>query len=342
MAKITGFTRQLYILIKAGIPLLKTIQIISNQLPPGEFKRHIELVVEDIKEGKSFSESLSKSGRFFSLFYVNMIKAAEESGNLTGVLKELSQHLIKQRSITKQVQTALIYPIFVLIVAVFILAVLLMFVVPVFTRIFADLGGSMPPATLFLIGLSKFAVHWGWFFLILFITLCIAISFIYRKSLEGRKIINGVIWHLPLFGEIIKTTQIARFCRTLGILLSSGVTLIKGLDILIETTSTVLLRVALEDIRYRLEQGETLSTAMEETGVFPLTLVKMIQVGEESGKIVDLFLDAAEDYEEEVSFQISGLLSLLEPMLIIIMGAIVGFIVVALFFPILTLSSLIK
>jgi len=336
------FTRQLYILIKAGIPLLKALQIICIQLPAGKFKRDIELIIQDVQEGKSFSESLSNSTRFFSLFYINLIKAAEVSGNMTGILKELSSHLVQQRRITRQVQAALMYPVLVLTIAILILAVLLIFVIPVFTRIFEEIGATLPPATLFLIGISKFTAHWAWLFILLIVIICVAISFISRKSERAREIINAVVWRLPLFGNLMKTMEIGRFCRTLGSLLSSGVTLVKGLDVLTETTTGVLIRKALKDIRCRVEQGETLSNAMEETKVFPLTLVKMIQVGEESGKISDLFLDAAEDYEDEVSFAVTGLLSLLEPLLILIMGGIVGFIVVALFFPIFTISTLIK
>lgn len=339
---IIAFTRQLYILLKAGIPLLKALQIIHLQLPEGRFKDNIETVIQDIQEGKSFSESLANSPRYFSLFFVNMIKAAEISGNMTGILKDLSQHFIQQRRITRQVQSAIMYPALVLIIAVVILAVLLMYVVPVFVKIFEGLGGSLPPTTLFLITLSKFTAHWGWIFIFTIVTICISIRFASKRSAVVRRIINIIVWRLPLFGRILKLMALASFCRTLGKLLSSGITLIKGLEVLIETTPGVLMCTAIEDIKYHVEQGENLSSAMEETKVFPLTLVRMIQVGEESGKISELFLDASEDYEDEVSFAVSGMLSLLEPMLIVIMGGIVGFIVVALFFPIFTISELVK
>jgi type IV pilus assembly protein PilC len=336
------FTRQLYILIKAGIPLLKALEIISVQLPGGKFKRDIDLVIQDVQEGKSFSESLSHAHKFFSLFYINLIKAAEVSGNMAGMLKELSQNLVQQRRITRQVQAALMYPVLVLVIAILILAVLLVFVIPVFTRIFEELGGALPPATQFLIGLSKFTARWGWMFLLFVATLTTVIVFLCRKSERVSEIVKAGVWRLPLFGNIIKTMEIARFCRTLGSMLNQGVTLVKCLDVLIETTPGVLLRNAIKAIRVKLEQGESLSSIMEEARIFPLTLVKMIQVGEETGKIGELFLDAADDYEDEVTFALNGLLSLLEPLLILIMGGIVGFIVVALFFPIFTISSLVQ
>jgi type II secretory pathway component PulF len=335
------FTRQLYILIKTGIPLLKALQITSAQLPPGRFKTDIETIIHNIQEGKGFSESLSATPRFFSLFYINMIKAAEVSGNLTGILKELSQHLVNSRRIARQVQAAFMYPILLLLVSGVILIGLLMFVLPVFMRIFQDLGGNLPPTTLFLIWLSNFTIRWGWLFLVVVLLVAGIIFILYRKT-YAKYIINAFVWRIPLFGKVTKTMDIGRFCRTLGSLLSSGVTLVRSMEVLHETTSSVLLQSALEDIRYKIEQGRSLSGAMEETGVFPLTLVKMIQVGEESGKIGDLFLDAAGDYEEEVTFIITGLLSLLEPVLIVVMGVIVGFIVISLFFPIFTLSSLVK
>jgi len=328
--------------MKAGIPLLKALQIICAQLPEGKFKANIELVIHDIQEGKSFSEALSFSPKLFSLFYINMIKASEVSGNLVGVLKELSQHLIQNRRISRQVQSAFMYPALILIITVVILAALLMFVLPTFTRIFADLGGSLPKITLFLIGLSKFTVHWGWLFLFFLILAAVAISLLYHQTAWGRQIFNIVMWRLPLFGGLMRTIEIGRFCRMLGTMLFSGVSLVKSLEVLCDTTQSALLRRALEDIRDKVEQGKALSLAMEESGIFALTLVKMIQVGEESGKIAELFLDAAEDYEEEVSFLVSGLLSLLEPVLIVIMGAIVGFVVVSLFFPIFTISGVVK
>lgn len=335
------FTRQLYTLIKTGIPLLKALQIISAQLPAGRFRTDIETIIHDIQEGKSFSESLSASPRYFSLFYINMIKAAEVSGNLTGILKELSQHLVNSRRIARQVQAAFMYPILLLLISAIILVGLLMFVLPVFMRIFQDLGGDLPPTTQFLIWLSSFAIRWGWVFLVIIILFIGTTYFLYRKT-NAKYFINALLWRIPLFGSVSKTMDIGRLCRTLGTLLSSGVTLVRSMEVLYDTTTSVLLQNSLEDIRYKVEQGKSLSGAMEETGIFPLTLVRMIQVGEESGKIGDLFIDAATDYEEEVTFIVTGLLSLLEPVLIVVMGGIVGFIVISLFFPIFTLSGLVR
>ncbi|MBU3958796.1 MAG: type II secretion system F family protein, partial [Candidatus Omnitrophica bacterium] len=298
-------------------------------------------VILDIQEGKSLSDALSSAGRSFSLFYINMIKAAEASGNLVGMFKELSQDFTRQRRINRQVQAAFMYPVLVLIIAITILTILLVFIIPIFVRIFEDLGGQLPPATVFLIGLSRFLTHRGWLFLVLLAATGAAAIFLSRKP-QGRYLLNNLAWHIPLFGKIAKTVHIGRFCRMLGTLLSSGINLVRALEVLGDTSTAVLLEAAISDIRLKVEQGASLSESMEETGLFSLTLVKMAQIGEESGKIADLFLDAAEDYEEEVSFAVSGFLSLLEPVLIVIMGVIVGFIVVALFFPIFTMSTLIQ
>ncbi|MCG8431338.1 MAG: type II secretion system F family protein [Candidatus Omnitrophica bacterium] len=334
------FTRQLYVLLKAGIPLLRALQILNDQLTGGRFHQDIDGVIQTVQEGRSFSEALSQS-RYFSDFYVNMVKGAEVSGNMTGVFKELSEHLVRQQRITRQVQSAFMYPLLVMIMAGTIVTVLLLFVVPIFVRVFEDLGGTLPPATIFLINLSRFAVQWGWLVLAGMVMLVIGLILVSRRE-TGRYYINKLLWRIPVLGKLLKLVHLGRFCRTLGTLLSSGVPLIKALDVLEETTLSVILRRAIADIRSQLESGTALSSAMEETGVFPLTLVRMIQVGEESGKITDLFLDTAQDYEEEVSYAVSGFLSLLEPVLIIIMGAIVGFIVVALFFPIFSMGTLLK
>lgn len=338
---VATFTRQLYSLMKAGIPLLRSLQIVHTQQSPGKFKSQLEMIIQSVQEGKSFSESLSYFPKEFSLFYVNMIKAAEASGNLTGILKQVSEYLMQVKRITKQIQTALMYPLFVLIIAVAILTALTIFVFPVFMKIFEDLGGELPPITLFLIKMDKFILRWGWLFILAGIILAAA-AFFFSKKPTGARIMNNLRWHLPLFGKIIKLIEIGRFCRTIGTLLSSGVTLIKSLDVLIETTPTVLLREAIEDIRFKVEGGQNLSGAMEETGIFPLVLVKTISVGEETGKIAELFLDTAEDFEADASFSVTGLLSLLEPFLIVVMGGIVGFIVISLFFPIITMTSLVK
>lgn len=339
---IISFTRQLYVLLKAGIPLLKALQIVHSQLSAGRFKNEIGIIVQDIEGGKSLSEAISLNPRFFSLFYINMIKAAEVSGNMVMVLKDLSEHLIKHQRITRQVQAAFMYPVLVLTMALIIVVVLLMFVLPVFMRIFEDLGGNLPGPTVFLIGISKFLQHWWSTLLVAIVIIVTASVLLYKNTSQGKRIFNLLIWRIPLFGNLSKLAEIGRFCRTIGTLLSSGVPLMKGLEVVLDTTPSVLLHRAVEDITYNVEQGKNLSLSMEETALFPLTLVKMVQVGEETGKIADLFLDAADDFEEEVSFAISGLLSIMEPLLIIIMGVIVGFIVISLFFPIFTLSNLVQ
>ncbi|MBU0709127.1 MAG: type II secretion system F family protein [Candidatus Omnitrophica bacterium] len=212
---IIKFTRQFFILMKAGIPLLRTLKVIHSQLPKGRFKNDIEKVILGVQEGRSLSESLAEASRFFSLFYINMIKAAEVSGNLVAISKELSDFLTRQRKITKSVQAALMYPILVLVVAMAILAVLFTFIIPVFVRIFEDLGGSLPPSTLFLIGLSKFAVNWGWTILLAGAILTFLFFLLSRKDF-GKYFINQITWRIPLFGRVTKTVHIARFCRVLG------------------------------------------------------------------------------------------------------------------------------
>ncbi|MCX5697570.1 MAG: type II secretion system F family protein [Candidatus Omnitrophica bacterium] len=336
------FTRQLYILIKSGIPLLRALQVNSVQLPKGKFKDAIDGVIQEIQEGKNLSEALLSNRKFFSLFYINMVKAGEVTGNLTAVLKELSEHLVQHDRIRQQVRAAFMYPIFILVVAVIILTVLLMFVLPIFTRIFADLGGTLPPATLFLIWLSKVTIRWGWLVFLIVGSAVMGLVILVRKSPRGSYVVNDLVWKIPLFGMLVKTMELGRYCRTLGTLLSSGVTLVKALEVLFDTTESSVLHKAIEDIRFNIEQGKSLSAAMDETKVFPLTLVSLTQIGEESGKLADIFVEAAKDYEDEVEYSIKGLLSLLEPALILIMGAIVGFIVIALFFPIFTMSVMVK
>ena len=337
---VVAFNKQLYALIKAGIPLLKALQIICEQLPSGRFKTKVEGIIQEIQEGKNFSEALA-STREFSIFYIDMIKAAELSGNMIGVLKELTLHFNQSRRITQQIRAALMYPIFVLATAIIILTVIMVFVLPVFFKIFEDLGVSLPPVTLFLIGTSKFMVRWSWLAVLLGILFCIGVVLLSRQP-AGSRILNRFKWSIPLFGTVVRMSDMGRFCRTLGTLLSSGVALMKSLEALVETTPVILLREAIEKIKTGVEAGENLSSAMEETEIFPITLVRMIQVGEESGKFAEILLDSAQEFEEEAYFRVSGLLSLLEPALIVAMGGMVGFIVISLFLPIFTMGGLVK
>ncbi|MBU1125354.1 MAG: type II secretion system F family protein, partial [Candidatus Omnitrophica bacterium] len=238
------FTRQLYILIKAGVPLLKALQIIHVQLAAGKFKESLDFIIHEIQDGRSFSEALIAHPKFFSLFYINMIKAAEVSGNLVAVLKELSVHLIEHRRLNRQVQSAIMYPVFILLTATSILLVLLVFVLPVFTRIFQDLGANLPPATQFLVWVSNLLLRWGWLVLIVGALAGVTIFTLARRP-RGRAILDGLFWRIPLFGKIYKTMEIARLCRTIGTLLTSGVVLIKALEVLIDITPAVLLRQGL-------------------------------------------------------------------------------------------------
>ncbi|MDD4909431.1 MAG: type II secretion system F family protein [Candidatus Omnitrophica bacterium] len=338
---IISFTRQLSTLVKAGIPLLRALQIIAPQVQDRRFRNAVEQVLIDVEEGKSLSEALSLHRRYFSNFYINMIKAAEVSGNLAAVLKELSDYLVQNRKLLNSVRSAMMYPIFVLFMSVSILAIIMVFVIPTLTKIFADLGGDLPPATKLLIGMSNFIVEWGYLFLLGLVLFGFFIFFMSRKPALSR-ILNAWKWKFPVLGDILKMVTIGRFCRTLGTLLSSGVTILKGLEVLRETTISPLVEDALAYIYEKVEGGTNLSDAMEETGVFPLTVVKMVGIGEESGKVSGLLLEIAEDYEDEVSTALTGFISLLEPLLIVVMGVIIGFIVISLFFPIFTMGELVK
>jgi len=270
-----------------------------------------------------------------------MVKAAEVSGNLSGVLKELSDYLVQNRKLLNSIRSAMMYPIFVLFMAVSILAIIMVFVIPTLTKIFQDLGGELPPATQFIISLSNFILRWGYLFILGIILFCIMLLYMSRKPALS-KVLNVWRWKLPVLGEILKSITIGRFCRTLGTLLSSGVSILKSLEVLRETTLSPLLAESLDYIYEKVEGGENLSDAMEETAIFPITVVKMVGIGEESGRVAPLLLEIAGDYEDEVSSALNAFVSLLEPILIVVMGVIIGFIVISLFFPIFTMGELIR
>lgn len=341
MKQLLHLTRQLSILISAGTPLIKSLHTVYEQLPEGYFREVIYRIIKDIEEGSPLSVALNKYPQIFSGLFVNMIKAGEVGGILPAVLKRVDHFLNHSYRLKQRIRLATMYPIFVLIIAIIILVALTAFVVPSFTKIFSDLGGELPLATQILIKVS--AVFNRFWYVIPFFVLAFIVLFQLSKKNESVKIfMDRVKLRLPIIGKLILNVEISRFSRLLGTLLMSGVPILESLKIAGDTSGNYIFSSAIQDTRKNIEKGANVYSSMEKHAIFPKILTRMVNVGEESGQLDKILLQIADEYEEEAEDSITGLTSLLEPLLIVAMGIIVGFIVVALFFPIFTMGSLVK
>lgn len=339
LKQLSVFTRQLSTLINAGLPLVKALFTLTDQVD-GYLKEVLGKVTGQVEGGDKFSTALARYPRVFPDVFVNMIRAAELGGMMDEVLKKLSVFLDKEERLRARVRAALIYPAFVLGAAVLILTLLMIFVVPTFNSMFSDLGGDLPVPTKILIGTSD-ALRYSWYWIISGMA---GLFFVYRRLARrpaNRLRIDRIKLHLPVFGRLIQQMSVAHFSRTLGTLLKSGVPILGALEAVRDTVGNTVLAQATMRLHDSIKEGEGISGPMAAAGAFPPLVVRMVSVGEESGELDNMLIQIANDYEEEVDLTVSSLTSLLEPVLIVLMGLVVGFIVVAMFLPLFTLAKLI-
>lgn len=332
-------TRQLATLVKAGMPLLRALRTVSDQLEPGALRQVITAVAGDVEAGVKLSEAFSRHPRVFPPFYVNMVRAGELGGLLDEILRRLAELLEKQQRIRSRVQSALMYPAFVMVAAIGILAILMAFVVPTFLGMFAELGSALPLPTRILVAACD-AIRRGWWLVVLgALGLWSLIQMALRTPL-GKRQMDGLMLKLPVVGSLIHRLLIARFARTFGTLLTSGVPILAALETVRATVSNAVLDEALQDVERSLKAGESLARPLELSGAFPPLVSRMVALGEETGQLDLMLAQLADNYEEEVDIQLGGLTQLLEPLLIVGVGGIVGFIVIAMFLPLLSLTKI--
>jgi type II secretory pathway component PulF len=332
-------TRQLATLVKAGMPLLRALRTVSDQLDGGPLREVFVGVATDVESGVKFSEALSRHPRWFPPFYVNMVRAGELGGLLDEILKRLAELLERQARLRDRVRSALMYPAFVLCAAFAILLILMTFVVPTFVGMFTELGSSLPWPTQLLVTTSAILKAWWW----AVAAGASAAGLLTRAWLAtpaGARMADVLSLHLPVFGSLVERLLISRFARTLGTLLGSGVPILGALETTRATVTNRLMDEALLEVEQRLKVGESLARPMELSGVFPPLVTRMVALGEETGQLDQMLMRVADTYEEEVEVQLAGLTQLLEPMLIVIVGGMVGFIVIAMFLPLMSLTKL--
>ncbi|MBU1006641.1 MAG: type II secretion system F family protein [Candidatus Omnitrophica bacterium] len=335
------FTRQLSTLIAAGLPLVKALRTLYDQLESGALKDIIKSLAGEVESGTKFSEALSRFPKVFPGFYINMIKAGELGGMLEGILKRLSEFLDKSQKLKDKIKSALMYPAFVMLVAVSILIMLMIFVIPTFTNMFSELGGALPLPTKILIATSDIIRNF-WYLIPLIPVLIIALYKLFVRDINRRIFLDKLKLHIPVVGNLIQQLSVARFSRTLGTLLSSGVPILNALDTVRDIVGNEFIGRAVVHVRDSIKEGEGVAKPMEASKAFPMLVVKMVNIGEETGQLDKMLIQIADNFEEEVDVAVSGLTSLLEPILIVFMGLVVGFIVISMFMPLFSLARLIE
>jgi type IV pilus assembly protein PilC len=335
---LTTFTRQLATLVDAGLPLLRGLRVLEKQERNATLKRIVGELAESIEGGSTFSEALAQHPKVFNRLFVNMVKAGELGGVLEVVLNRLSEFMEKAQKIKGKVVAAMFYPAAVMFVAVTILIILMVFVVPKFKQIFQDMleGKPLPAFTQLILGISEVIANN--FLASMGVLVGIFIIFkLFVRTKFGRKVFDRVKLHFPVLGPVISKVAIARFTRTLGTLISSGVPILQALNIVKETSGNVIISDAVASVHESVKEGETITQPLEASRVFPPMVISMVDVGEQTGALPEMLMKIADNYEDEVDNAVSAMTSLLEPIMIVFLAVIVGSIVIALFLPLITL-----
>jgi type IV pilus assembly protein PilC len=335
------FSRQLATMIDSGIPLVQALAILAEQIEAPGLKRVVSIVQRDIEGGTSFCDALGKHPQVFSGLFINMARAGETSGMLADVLDRLATYLEKSASLNRKVQSSLVYPVAVIIIAGLITAVLLLTVVPTFKGIFISLGGTLPLPTLILIGISD--ILRKWFLLVLVVLIASIIVFKkYISTVKGRYNFDNLKLHLPVFGDLFRKLAVARFSRTFSTLTKSGVAVLNALDIVAVTSGNKVIEETVMASRAAVREGEPIHQHLSKTKIFPPMVCRMIAVGEQTGQLEKMLSKIADFYDEQVDTAVAGMTSLIEPMVIVFLGVIVGGIVIALFMPIFKITEIIN
>ena len=332
------FTRQFSVMIDAGLPLVQCLDILGSQEEDKNFAAVILQTRTDVESGASLADAMRKHPKTFDPLFTNMISAGEAGGILDTILKRLATYIEKAVKLKGQVKSAMVYPIAVVVIAALVVGVILWKVIPTFAALFSGLGADLPLPTRFVIWLSDSLVR----YMPILVVVVVAAGWAFRayySSPGGRRVIDAIVLKMPVLGNIMRKVAVARFCRTLSTLISSGVPILDGLEISAKTAGNAIVEDAIMLTRKSIERGETVSAPLKDTKVFPPMVTQMISVGEATGALDAMLAKIADFYEEEVDTAVAGLLTLLEPIMIAFLGGLVGGIVIAMYLPIFDLIS---
>jgi type IV pilus assembly protein PilC len=332
------FTRQLATMIDAGLPLVQSLEILSSQQENKTFKNIIREIREDVEGGSTFAGALKKHPVTFDDLYTNLVVAGEEGGILDNILTRLANYIEKSEALKKKVKSALIYPATIVGVAVIVVGILMIFVIPVFESMFKSSGQTLPLPTLIVVTLSKMIKK----YVVIFIPAMILLFYLLRKYYQtqnGRAVVDRLLLKLPVFGSLFKKIAVARFSRTLGTLVSSGVPILDGLTIVSRTSGNRTIETAILNARASIREGETIAEPLNRSNIFPPMVIQMISVGESTGALDSMLSKIADFYEEEVDIAVVNLTSLLEPFLMVFLGIVIGGVVISMYLPIFNMAS---
>lgn len=336
------FTRQFAVMVDAGLPLVQCLQILGDQQENPTFQTALRAVKTDVESGSTFADALGKHPKIFDDLYVNLVSAGEVGGILDTILNRLAVQLEKQEKLRKQLKGAMVYPATVSIIAIACIVLLLVKVIPVFEQMFADFGGTLPGPTAMVIEVS----NWLQAYLVYMLSGIAAIVVVFQqaraRSLGFRFKTDMLAINLPIFGNIIKKVAVARFTRTLGTMISSGVPILDGLDIVAKTAGNMVIEEELQATRQSISEGKTITEPLQGSKIFPGMMVQMMSVGEETGSMETMLTKIADFYDDEVDTAVAGLTAMLEPIMMVFMGGSIGTILIAMYLPIFTIADTIN
>lgn len=332
------FTRQFATMIDSGLPLVQCLDILASQQLNKSFKAALYSIKESVEGGSTFADALAKHPKMFDQLYVNLIAAGEVGGILDTILNRLAAYIEKALKLKKQVKGAMVYPATIVSIAVVVIGVILVFVIPTFAKMFEDFGGTLPMPTLIVIAISNFLQKYILVIIGVFYGIKVAIGKYYATQ-AGRKLMDRMFLKLPVIGVLIRKVSVAKFTRTLGTMISSGVPIMDGLEIVAKTAGNKIVEEAIYKVRQAISEGKTMAEPLGESGVFPPMVVQMIAVGEATGAMDAMLNKVADFYDDEVDDAVGNLTAMMEPLLMLFLGVTVGGLVVAMYLPIFKLAG---
>ena len=332
------FTRQFSTMIDAGLPLVQGLTILAEQSENPTFKAVLKEITKDVEGGSTLAEAMKKHSKIFDALFVNLVAAGEMGGMLDTILRRLAQFIEKAEKLKSQIKGAMTYPIVVMAIAFIVIAVILVFVIPVFEDMFKSFGSALPTPTQIVVNMSRFLksnIHWV---IIALIALIYGFKR-YRDTAAGKKVTDSLFLKLPVFGNLLKKTAVARFTRTLGTMISSGVPILDALEIVAKTAGNVVIEEIIYEVRGSIAEGQTIAEPLSENDIFPGMVIQMIAVGEATGALDVMLEKIADFYDDEVDAAVAALTSMLEPLLMLFLGASIGGLVIAMYLPIFGMAA---
>jgi type IV pilus assembly protein PilC len=325
-------------MIDAGLPLVQGLTILAEQMENKTFRAILKQITKDVEGGSTLAEALKKHPKVFDSLFVNLVAAGEVGGILDTIMRRLADYIEKSEALKKRIKGAMTYPAVVVAIAILVIAVILIFVIPVFEEMFESFGAALPAPTQLVVNMSRFMkgnIHWV-------IVALVALVFVfkkYRNTKGGRKTTDAIALKLPVFGDLLKKTAIARFSRTLGTMIQSGVPILDSLEIVAKTSGNVVLEEIIFEVRSSIAEGQTIADPLSESDIFPGMVVQMISVGEATGALDTMLNKIADFYDDEVDTAVDALTSMLEPLLMLFLGGAVGGLVIAMYLPIFQMAA---